>query len=133
MPGEDIHVYNNSWTEVLSLVSDDPQYFYALVWNSLLIDIWTSASQRNFAIYDIPRKLKIFESTYHCSNTCLTVSGNIVQFYYKIWNEYDGQDKRPVDAPSCTWLDNGYVETRSFDLQTKTTQESWIFTCAYFE
>jgi len=134
MPGEDIRVYDKTWKEVLSLLSEDPQYVYALVWDTLILDIWTSASQRIFAIYDISSQNKIFQSTYYPSeDDSLAIQGTAILFSYKIWNIYDGKDTKPSDAPSCTGLDNGYVEKRSFDFVQRKMSSSWTFACAYFE
>jgi len=133
-PGEDIFVYDKAKKEVLSLVNEDPQYVYKLVGDNLILDLWTSASSRILAIYDIPSKTKIFESNYYPSGKkSLAVKNNVVQFYTEVRNEFDGLENIPADAPNCSTTYNGYVETKTFDLTTKKVTATWIFTCAYFE
>lgn len=131
-PGEDIFVYNQSWVEVFSLTSEDPQYFFQLVDTSLIVDLWTSASQRTVDIYDIPSKTKIFSSIYYPSDKkSLLVDNRTLHFLYAI--NTHGLNNPPANAPSCEEPYNGYVEERTFNLIHHTIDTTWVFTCAYFE
>ena len=133
IPGEDIYIYDKSGNEFRSLLSQDPQYVSKLIDNYLILDIWTDASQRIVAIYDIKHRIKIFESDYHCSNTCLVANTTSVQFEYTIWNDFQWLENEPTDAPHCSVKYNGYTEKRIFDLTTQQLMKTWKYTCAYFE
>ena len=131
--GEDIYIYDKSWNPTRALLSGDAQYVEKLVGNYLVLDIWTDASQRTVTIYDLRHKTKIFESNYHCSNTCLTVDDNQVQFEYTIRNDFQWLENEPTDAPHCSAVYNGYTEKRIFDLTTQQLTKTWKYACAYFE
>lgn len=134
VPGQDIYVYDSSWSEVFSLLSQDPHYFFQLVDTSLVIDLWTSASQRTVDVYDIPSKTKIFTSLYYPSEKeSLLINNTTMQFYYGVWKDSQWTESKPVNAPSCSGQYNGYVEMRSFNLLSHKIDTTGIFTCAYFE
>ncbi len=133
-PGEDITVYDNKGNKVLSLINEDPQYVKKLVWDKLIVDIGTSAGSRTMDIYDLATTTKIFTTNYYGGmSNAISIDGNIVTYYYKVWNEMDGLETKPMNAPACSELYNGYVEVRSYNLKTQTMIPSWTLTCAYFE
>ena len=131
--GEDIYIYDKLGNPTRALLSGDAQYVNKLVGNYLVLDIWTDASQRTVAIYDLRHKTKIFESDYHCSNTCLTVEDNKVQFEYTIRTDFQWLENEPADAPHCSAVYNGYTEKMIYDLTTQQLTKTWKYTCAYFE
>lgn len=130
VPGEDIFVLDNQWSRILSLEDHTiAQYFHLLYDHFLIVDIGTSASKRTFTLYDLVTQQAIFSSTYYPLQdpTSLQLSWSVLTFFYA----YD-QTPPPTVAP-CTWITNGYVQTRYFDIITQQLTASDIFTCVYFE
>ena len=130
-PWEDISVYDNDWTLVLSLEDkNQPQYFFALYGNYLVLDSGTSASQREMLVYDIPSGTKIFETDYYPWENWLVLNGDNVTFYKGI----DQSLYWEYTLPSCeNGYDHGYIESYGYTIWEDQANDLGDIQCAYFE
>ena len=131
MPWEDIYIYDENNKLVLSLDDkNQPQYLYVLYENYIVLDSWTSASQRDILVYDIPTWNKIFQTNYFPWEKWLTLNGNEITFYKKtddslLWN---------YTLPQCeNEYDNGYIEKYGYTIWEDQANDLWDIQCAYFE
>ena len=131
MPWEDIYVYDENDKLVLSLNDENqPQYLYALYENFIVLDSWTSASQRDMLVYDIPTGNKVFQTNYFPWEKWLTLNGNEITFYKKIdnsllWN---------YTLPQCEGeYDNGYIEKYGYTIWEDQANDLGDILCTYFE
>ena len=131
MPWEDIYVYDENDKLVLSLNDENqPQYLYALYENFLILDSWTSASQRDMLVYDIPTGNKVFQTNYFPWEKGLVLNGNEITFYKKIddsllWN---------YTLPQCEGeYDNGYIEKYGYTIWEDQVNDLGDIQCTYFE
>lgn len=130
-PWEDIYVYNSYWNLVFSLENnDEPQYLFALYDKYLVLDSWTSASQRGLLVYDIENASKVFETDYYPWEYWLVLNDNVVTFYKKI----DDSMLLNYTLPQCkNEYDNGYIEKYGYTLWEDKDDDLWDVQCAYFE
>jgi len=130
-PWEDIYVYDNNDKLVLSLEDkNQPQYFYVLYWDFIVLDSGTSVSMREMLVYNIPSGNKIFQTDYFPWNNGLVLKGNEIKFYKKIddsllWN---------YTLPDCeNEYDNGYIESYGYTIWEDQVNDLGDIQCAYFE
>lgn len=130
-PWEDISVYDNNWNLVLSLEDkNQPQYFFALYGNYLVLDSGTSASQREMLVYDIPSGIKIFETDYYPWEDWLVLNDDNITFYKGI----DQSLYWEYTLPSCeNEYDNGYIESYGYTIWEDQANDLGDIQCAYFE
>lgn len=129
---EDIFVYDENDNLVLSLVDEEePQYYFSLLWNYLVLDNWTSASQRLIQVYDIANGTKIFESDYYPWEDGLTQEWNTIRFFQRIDNA-NLQDYT-IWVICENEYDNGYIELYWYELWKDSATSLWTIKCAYFE
>ena len=128
---EDVFIYNSDGDLVLSLVDkDQPQYLFALYDNYLLLDSWTSASQRDLIVYDIKLGNKIFVTTYYPWEDGLVLSGDSVVYY----KEIDQSSYWDYSLPQCnTEYENWYVEKYGYTIWNDMDADLGDIQCAYFE
>jgi len=128
-PWEDIYVYDDNGNLVLSLEDkDQPQYFFALYENYLILDSGTSASQREMLVYDIKSGNKIFETDYFPWEDWLVLEGNNINFYKKI------DESAYWELPDCqNEYDNGYIGSYWYIIWEDQANDLGDIQCAYFE
>ena len=128
-PWEDIYVYDDNGNLVLSLEDkDQPQYFFALYENYLILDSGTSASQREMLVYDIKSGNKIFETDYFPWEDWLVLEGNNITFYKKI------DESAYWELPDCqNEYDNGYIGSYWYTIWEDQVNDLGDIQCAYFE
>ena len=131
MPGEDIYIYDSSDNLVLSLNDENqPQYLFALYENFVILDSWTSASQRDMLVYDIKSGNKIFRTDYFPWENGLVLNDNEITFYKKIDNSLLWE----YILPKCENVnDNGYIENYGYTIWEDQANDLGDIQCAYFE
>ena len=130
-PWEDIYVYNSYGNLVFSLENnDEPQYLFALYDKYLVLDSWTSASQRGLLVYDIENASKVFETDYYPWENWLVLNDNNITFYKEITKDLYWD----YSLPSCqTEYDNGYIENYWYTIWEDQANDLGDIQCAYFE
>ena len=130
-PWEDVYVYNEKWRLALSLEDkNQPQYLFALYGNYIVLDSGTSASMREFLVYDIPSWKLVYRTDYFPWEYWLVLDGDNMTFYKKIpesllW-EYT--------LPQCEGeYDNGYIENYGYRIWEDQANDLGDIQCAYFE
>lgn len=131
MPWEDIYVYDEKNNLALSLNNEDqPQYFYVLYGDFIVLDSGTSASQREMLVYNIPSKKLIYKTDYYPWEKGLILNDNIVTFYKKI----NDSELSNYTLPQCeNEYDNGYIEKYWYTIWEKQANNLGNIQCAYFE
>lgn len=131
MVWEDIFVYDSNDNLVFSLDDkNQPQYLFTLYENYLILDSWTSATQREIVVYDIKTKSEIFRTNYYPLEDGLVLNDNVVEFYKKI------EDSHLWDytLPQCqNEYDNWYVEKYWYTIWDDVDSDLWDIQCVYFE
>ena len=130
-PWEDIYIYDNEWNLVLSLEDESqPQYFYVVYGNFIVLDSWTSASQRDMLVYDIKSWNKIFETDYYPWENGLLLNDDTIEFYKRI----DDSLLSEYTLPQCeSEYDNGYIENYGYTIWEDQANDLGDIQCAYFE
>ena len=129
--GEDIFVYDENDKLVLSLDDESqPQYFFALYENYIVLDSGTSVSKREMLVYDIKSEDIIFETDYYPWESWLVLNDDSITFYKEIseslWWSYT--------LPNCeNDYDNGYIENYWYTIWEDQANDLGDFQCAYFE
>ena len=128
---EDIFIYDDDWNMVLQLVDrNEPQYLFALYGNYVILDSWTSASQRKLLVYDIKTWLKIFESDYYPWENGLVLNDDNITFYKAINQSLYWE----YTLPNCeNEYDNGYIESYGYTIWEGQANDLGDIQCAYFE
>lgn len=131
MPWEDIYVYDDNDNLVLSLDDENqPQYLFALYENFLVLDRGTSASQREFLVYDIPSGRVVYKIDYYPWENWLVLNDNNIKFYKKI----DKSAYWEYTLPECeNEYDNGYIESYGYTIWEDQANDLGDIQCAYFE
>ena len=131
MPWEDIFIYDENDKLVLSLNNENqPQYLYALYENYIILDSWTSASQREMIVYNIPSGKEIYRTDYYPWENWLVLDNNNITFHKKIeqsfyWN---------YTLPECEdEYDKGYIESYVYSIWEDQANDLWDIQCTYFE
>ena len=125
---EDIFVYDNDGNLIFSLVNGEPQYLVDLFDNYLVIDSWTSASQRSMIVYNVETKNKIFETDYYPWEEWLVIWEWNIEYYKKV------NESEFASLPECeNEYDNWYVERYWYDIWLDMDADLWDVRCAYFE
>ena len=130
-PWEDVYVYDEMGNLVLSLIDENqPQYLFALYENYIILDSWTSASQRDMLVYDIKSGKKIFETDYYPWENGLLLNDNIIEFYKRI----DDSLLSNYTLTECeSEYDNGYIENYGYTIWEDQANDLGDIQCAYFE
>lgn len=130
-PWEDIYVYDDNGNLVLSLEDkNQPQYYFALYENYLILDSGTSASEREMLVYDIKSGNKIFETVYYPWEDWLILDGDNIIFYKEIGESLYWD----YTLPNCeNEYDNGYVEIYGYTIWEDQANDLGNVKCAYFE
>ena len=128
---EDIFVYDSNNDLVFSLDDkNQPQYLFTLYKDYLILDSWTSASQREILVYDIKSKNRIFRTDYYPWELGLVLNDNVVEFYKKI----DDSQLWDYTLPQCEdEYSNGYVEKYGYTIWDNLDSDLGDIQCAYFE
>lgn len=131
MPWEDIYVYDDNDNLVLSLDDENqPQYLFALYENFLVLDRGTSASQREFLVYDIPSGRVVYKIDYYPWENWLVLNDNNIKFY----KEIDKSAYWEYTLPGCeNEYDNGYIESYGYTIWEDQANDLGDIQCAYFE
>jgi len=129
---EDIFVYDEDDNLVLSLVDqDEAQYYFSIQWNYIILDNWTSASQRSIQVYDITKGVIVFETDYYPGENELEQDWNIIRFFQRIENE--NLSKYPTLAICENEYDNGYITMMEYTIWQTSAKDLQQVKCAYFE
>lgn len=130
-PWEDIYVYDDNGDLVFSLEDNNqPQYLFALYENFIVLDSWTSASQRDMLVYDIKYGNKIFQTDYFPWENGLVLNDKEITFYKKI----DDSLLWEYTLPECkSEYDNGYIENYGYTIWEDQANDLGDIQCAYFE
>ena len=130
-PWEDIYVYDENNNLVLSLDDkDQPQYFYVLYGDYIVLDSGTSASSREMLVYNIPSGKLIYKSDYYPWDKGLRLNWNKITFYKEISNS----ELSNYTLPICeNEYDNGYIENYEYTIWENQINELGDIQCAYFE
>jgi len=131
IPWEDIYVYDENNNLVLSLDDkEQPQRFYVLFENYLVLDSWTGVNGREVLVYDVKSGDKIFQTDYDLRNNGLIRDFNVVSFYKKV----DDSLLSGYVLPQCdSERYNGYVERYEYVIWETQANALWDIQCAYFE
>ena len=131
LPWEDVYVYDNNGKLVLNLEDkDQPQYLFALYKNYLVLDSWTSASQREMLVYDIPSWKVTYKTDYYPWENWLVLNDNNITFYKAI----DQSLYWEHTLPNCeNKYDNGYIESYEYTIWEDQANDLGDIQCAYFE
>ena len=131
MPWEDVYVYDDKWNLVLSLDEENqPQYLFALYENYIILDSWTSASQREMLVHGIPSGKLIYRTDYYPWENGLVMNDDEITFYKKI----DDSLLSDYTLPQCeNEYDNGYIEKYGYAIWEDQINDLWDVQCAYFE
>lgn len=128
---EDIYLYDDKWNLVLSLNDENqPQYLFVLYGNFVILDSWTSASQREMLVYDIPSGELIYRTEYYPWENGLVMNDDEITFYKKI----DDALLSGYTLPQCeNEYDNWYIENYGYVIWEDQSNDLWDVLCAYFE
>ena len=131
MPWEDIYVYDQNDKLVLSLDDkDEPQYFFALYEDYIILDSGTSASQRDMLVFNIKSWEKVFQTEYFPWEYGLVLNDNNIEFYKKISESMYWE----YTLPQCEGeYDNGYIENYGYTIWEDQANDLGDIQCAYFE
>ena len=131
MPWEDIYVYDEKNNLALSLNNkDQPQYFYILYGDFIVLDSGTSASQREMLVYNIPSKKLIYKTDYYPWEKWLVLNNDNIKFYKKI----DSSLYWDYALPNCENVyDNWYIENYGYTIWEDQANDLGGIQCAYFE
>ena len=131
MPWEDIYAYDENNNLVLSLDDEDqPQYFYVLYGDYIVLDSGTSASSREILVYNIPSGKLTYKSNYYPWDKWLRLNWNEITFYKEINNS----ELSNYTLPNCeNEYDNGYIENYGYTIWEEQANDLWDIQCAYFE
>ena len=145
-PGENIYIYNQSWTLLLSLLEDENHALRNvrdIIWDYVILSEWTSASSAWLEIYNIQTKVEVLGTSYvpQTSSTwkSLTIEWHTVTFYHPVFGpDTNKRDvKKPNNLPTCPSDRDkgniGYSELQSFDLTTQQLKHTGKFICNFVE
>lgn len=132
MVGEDVFVYDEDDNLILSLDDkNQPQYFFALYGNYLILDSGTSASRREMLVYDILTWKVIYRTDYYPWENWLVLNNDNVIFYKEITPQTLFWD---YTLPDCeSEYHNGYIENYWYTIWEDQANDLGDLQCAYFE
>ena len=130
LKGEDAYKYLTEDLGRYGVTKEELDEKFALYDKYLVLDSWTSASQRGLLVYDIENASKVFETDYYPWEYWLVLNDNVVTFYKKI----DDSMLLNYTLPQCkNEYDNGYIEKYGYTLWEDKDDDLWDVQCAYFE